>query len=122
MATVLILEDQILIGRVLAGMIRNLGHEVVANCKNAAQAESSLTTLEPDVAFLDIGLPGEKNGIGVLESARENGYTGKVVFLSAYPKDSLGNLAEGVEFDGYLTKPVQDGHVRAELERLGFRV
>jgi two-component SAPR family response regulator len=122
MATVLILEDQILIGRVLAGMIRNLGHEVVANCKNAAQAESSLTTLEPDVAFLDIGLAGEKNGIGVLESARENGYTGKVVFLSAYPKDSLGNLAEGVEFDGYLTKPVQDGHVRAELERLGFRV
>lgn len=100
---VLVVEDN---ADVLAGMRAMLeldGHVV----DTAADGERGLTALLnalPEVAIIDIGLPG-LSGYEVARRSRRAGYAGKLLALSGYsgPKDVAEALRHG--FDAHLAKP-----------------
>lgn len=90
---------------VVAGIAGN-GHEALA----LIDAES------PDVAFLDIRMPG-MTGIDV---ARAAGHRVHVVFVSAYDQYAIDAFERGAV--DYLLKPVSDERLAATVERLRSRL
>jgi DNA-binding LytR/AlgR family response regulator len=80
--------------------------------RNGLEAVEMISTQEPDIAFLDIKMPG-LNGI---EVARQIGNNCRVVFITAY--DQFAVEAFENEAIDYLLKPVTDDRLMQTIERL----
>jgi two-component system LytT family response regulator len=89
-------------------------YELIAECVNGVEAVKGINTLQPDIVFLDIKMPG-KNGFQVLN---ELTYIPKVVFTTAY--DDFAIKAFEVNAVDYLLKPFTKTRFEKTLERLSF--
>jgi signal transduction histidine kinase/CheY-like chemotaxis protein len=108
---VVIVDDNVDAACSTAELLSLLGHQVeVAN-----DGESGLPLIlrmQPDVAFLDIGLP-DIDGFELARAARRAGYRGRLVALTGYGEERDRSRSLEAGFDLHLTKPVD----LAELER-----
>jgi signal transduction histidine kinase/CheY-like chemotaxis protein len=94
----------------LRSMLELDGHAV----KTAADGETGLSLLlydAPDIAIVDIGLPG-LDGYEVARRSRAKGYRGRLIALSGYGQtnDLQRSLAAG--FEAHLVKPVEPTHLQ----------
>jgi CheY-like chemotaxis protein len=62
-ARILIVEDERIIAAELKQRITRLGYEVVATVVSGAEAIEQARKSCPDLVLMDIGLPGEMNGL-----------------------------------------------------------
>ncbi|HSG23222.1 MAG TPA: ATP-binding protein, partial [Azonexus sp.] len=75
---------------------------------------ASLLEYRPDVAVVDIGLPG-LTGLEVAKRSRAAGYAGRMIALSGYGQDNFGEQALAAGFDAYLVKPINADQLRRML-------
>lgn len=120
MATVLIIEDEMALVRVLRDYLEQAGYEVLT----AYRGDSGLSTWEhkhPDLVILDLNLPG-MDGLDVAREIRRKADT-PIIMLTARVEevDRLIGLELGA--DDYITKPFSPrevvARVRAVLRRAG---
>lgn len=107
--TALIAEDELPQRQELRTLLREVWPEldVVAECEDGLAALKALELHRPQVAFLDIRMP----GVSGLEVARAAGDRCQVIFITAYEEYALRAFDEGAV--DYLQKPV----MRERLER-----
>ena len=86
--------------------------EVVAECSNAEEAKEKIASINPDVIFLDIQMPG-KTGLELLE---EISALPEVVFVTAY--DEYAIRAFEINALDYLLKPVQPVRLAETIKKL----
>jgi len=94
---------------------------VVEDQADAREALGMILAQRPDVALLDVGLPG-MNGYEIATSAREslgNGVT--LIAMSGYGQPEDVRRAEAAGFDRHLTKPVDPRRLSAALRDLRWR-
>lgn len=77
--------------------------ELVGFAPDGRAALDRIRELRPDVAVLDMKLPGLE-GIEVLEALRNDGFPTRVLFVSAFLEDDVVYRALGAGASGYLTK------------------
>jgi two-component system LytT family response regulator len=87
---------------------------VVSECRDGAEVLVALDTLQPDVVFLDIQMPGI-DGFEVIRR-RTPERMPAVVFLTAY--DEFAVRAFEAEALDYLLKPVTEARFAATIKRL----
>jgi response regulator NasT len=102
-AEVLIVEDNILAGEMLKGMLEELEYEVVGTAVDGLQAIQMTQNLEPDLIIMDIELSG-MDGIEAAQHIYEACPT-PVVVLTAYDMPALLEQASASGVGAYLTKP-----------------
>lgn len=66
---ILIVDDEAAIREVMSGALRDEGYEVFT-AENGEAGLAALKTVQPDITFLDIWMPGSLDGIEVLTRAR----------------------------------------------------
>lgn len=113
----LIAEDEPLLRQALVAQLRQLWPElrIVAECEDGAAALESLAELKPDVAFLDIRMPGI-SGIEVARALGEISPRTQVVFVTAYDQYAIDAFEQGAI--DYLLKPVADDRLLATRQRV----
>jgi two-component system nitrate/nitrite response regulator NarL len=79
--------------------------EVVGSATNGPEAVAGVTTLKPDVAVLDMRLPG-LSGQEVLDFVSAHGSTTRFLFLSAHIESDLVYRALAHGAAGYLSKEI----------------
>jgi len=100
-------------------ILLELGGHVVEVASDGLQALREIEQFQPDIAFVDIGLPG-LDGFGVAERVRARaGKLPYLVALSGYGRDEDKQRAARAGFDEHLTKPVAHERVQALLARFG---
>jgi len=92
--------------------------EVVAACEDGAAALEALAEHTPDVAFLDIRMPGP-GGLEVAAAAVETSPRTQVVFVTAYDQYAVDAFERGAV--DYLLKPVAPDRLAATVQRLQSR-
>jgi DNA-binding response OmpR family regulator len=82
---------------------------------DADEALEMLTSMDFDLVILDLGLPG-KDGLGVLEEVRGQGYQLPIIILTA--RDDIQNKVSGLEAgaDDYMTKPFSFEELLARIK------
>lgn len=90
--------------------------EVVGTAADGPQTLRMARELAPDIAFLDIRMP----GLSGLEVARTFGSRIHVVFVTAYQEHALAAFDEGAV--DYLLKPVDPVRLARAIERLRARL
>lgn len=99
------------LSRLLAG---EEGVEIVASCGDGAQTVQAIRELRPDVAFLDIRMPG-MDGFRALSSMPKSARP-RVVFVTAYAEHAV--RAFDAEATDYLLKPVSGDRLHEAVRRL----
>jgi two-component system LytT family response regulator/two-component system response regulator LytT len=89
--------------------------EVVGTGKNGLEALRLIEKLEPDLAFLDVQMPG-LDGLGVIRKAREAGLR-LPHFILATAYDQYAVQAFRLEALDYLLKPVDKERLSETIER-----
>ena len=102
--TVMVVDDHATLGDVLGQMLRVLGHRAEV-FKSASDCLEWLRGETPDVAFLDLRMPG-MDGIALLERIRERGHRFPVFAITGYPGDELAREAQDLGAVAVLSKPV----------------
>jgi len=118
MPTALIAEDEPLLRERLFAMLGKAWPElqVVAQARNGREALDLFEALRPQVAFLDVHMPGV-NGI---EVARAMGRRAELVFVTAFDKYAVEAFERGAV--DYLLKPVEAQRLAQTVERLRQRL
>ena len=92
--------------------------QVLAACEDGASAVEALAEHQPDVAFLDIRMPG-LSGLEVAESAAGTSPRTQVVFVTAYDQHAVEAFEHGAV--DYLLKPLSPERLAATVQRLQSR-
>lgn len=85
---------------------------IVAVLHDGIAAQQAMATQQPDIAFLDIHMPG-MSGLDVARSAPP---TCRVVFVTAYDEHAIAAFEQAAA--DYLLKPVSDERLARSIERL----
>ena len=89
--------------------------EVVGEARNAPEAQTLCDEEQPDVAFLDLRMPGP-DGVALAETLMANHPDLKVVIVSAHDEGAL--RAFDARVADYLLKPVRLERLRQAVERV----
>ncbi len=118
MPTAIIAEDEKLMRERLRAALARVWPEleIVGIAENGNQALSLVARHRPQIAFLDIRMPG-KTG---LEVAAELGDSMHIVFVTAYDEFAVKAFENGAA--DYLLKPVEDARLYATVDRLKKRL
>lgn len=119
-ATCIVAEDEALLREALVRQLREAWPQlrIVAECEDGASAVDALAEHRPDVAFLDIRMPG-LSGLDVAAAAAEASPHTRIVFVTAYDQYAIGAFDRGAV--DYLLKPVAPERLAATVERLQAR-
>lgn len=110
---ILLLEDDLAVGRALQSVLQNEGHRVLW-VRMAGDAERMLAADSFDAMLLDLGLP-DGNGLELLPVLRAAGHELPILVITA--RDSLGDRLSGFAggADDYLIKPFEIPELLARL-------
>lgn len=115
MATILIVEDDAVIGAHLSETLACLGYATAGPCATGEEAVAAAGALGLDLVLMDIGLTGAVDGIDAARQLRAQ-FDLPVVFLTAHADAATLARAKLAEPLGYLTKPCSAPALQAALE------
>ena len=115
--TCVIAEDAALLRQGLVDALKAAWPElrVLAECEDGASAVEAIAEHQPDVAFLDIRMPG-LTGLEVATAAAEASPRTRVVFVTAYDQYAIDAFERGAV--DYLLKPIKPERLAATVDRL----
>jgi len=118
--TAIVAEDEALLRKALVDGLRSAWPElqVLSECEDGASAVEALAEHQPDVAFLDIRMPG-LTGLEVAGSLADVSPRTQVVFVTAYDQYAIEAFEQGAT--DYLLKPIQPERLAATVDRLQMR-
>ncbi|MFC4528229.1 response regulator transcription factor [Dyella halodurans] len=120
MTTAILAEDEALLRSALRDLLAQVWPEldVLAECEDGAGALEAIDAHHPDVAFLDIRMPG-LSGLEVAAAAAEASPATQVVFTTAYDQYAIDAFERGAV--DYLLKPITADRLTATVQRLKTR-
>jgi CheY-like chemotaxis protein len=107
--TVVVVEDAMDSLLSLQRILQSQGHAVYT-ATDGVSGLSEIVRWKPDVAIVDIGLPG-LSGYEIAEQIRASGMSTYLVALSGYGQDEDKVKACSAGFDVHLTKPTDPAHL-----------
>ena len=120
MTKCVVAEDEALLRDALLGLLADAWPdlEIVAACEDGGSALEAIAAHQPDVAFLDIRMPG-LTGLEVASALAETSPHTRVVFVTAYDQYAIDAFERGAV--DYLLKPVAPERLSATVARLKQR-
>ena len=118
MARAVVAEDEALLRAALLSALAKAWPEleIVAECEDGGSALEAIAAQQPEVAFLDIRMPG-LTGIEVAAAALEASPRTQVVFVTAYDQYAIDAFDAGAV--DYLLKPIADDRLAQQRLVLG---
>ena len=115
--TCVVAEDETILRHALVAELKRAwpALQIVAECEDGASAVEALAEQQPDVAFLDIRMPG-LTGIEVATLAADASPHTRIVFVTAYDQYAIDAFERGAI--DYLLKPVKPERLDATVARL----
>lgn len=92
--------------------VESFGYKVIDTCSNGISALNLITLHQPDVAILDINMPG-LDGLDVAKKIQENRLKTKVILLTMHKESTLYKKASEYGIFGYILKE----HAQIELQK-----
>lgn len=113
---VLVVDDSMLMRRMIADILRSTGWEVVAEATNGEEAVALYGQFRPDAVTLDIVMPGT-NGMFALDRILQADPRAKIVVISALNQTKLISEAIRKGAHDFIAKPFLPEQVQETLNR-----
>ncbi|MCP4714029.1 MAG: PAS domain S-box protein, partial [Deltaproteobacteria bacterium] len=120
-ATILIVEDEILIAEDLKNKLKQAGYQDVATAASGEEALRLAAVRSPDLVLMDIRLSGRLDGIQAAEALNAGQQTA-IIYLTAFANDEIIERAKKTRPCGYLLKPYSELELRTNIEMALYRM
>lgn len=117
---ILIVEDDSMMAQMAGKRLEAMGYVVVGMLNTGEEAVETAPQLNPDLILMDIGLPGEIDGVEAVNQIRKN-LDVPVVFLTAFSDRATIQRAKLSGSFGYLFKPFQFQELYSSIELAIYR-
>jgi two-component system chemotaxis response regulator CheY len=107
MTRVLIVDDQPIFRRQLRALLTRAGLEVIGEAEDIAAAEELVQSQKPDLAVVDVILPGVSGIVGTMLLKALAPHL-RVILVSAYHGDLLKASAQSVGAEAFIPKDELD--------------
>src|SRR5664280_638558 len=114
-ASLLIVEDELIVACDLQKSIENDGYVVAGHTDSGEKAIQLAGQLHPDLVLIDINLGGDIDGIEAAKQIRTR-FDLPVIFLTEYGNNSVIKRALGAEPYGYILKPYDERELFIAIE------
>jgi two-component system, response regulator PdtaR len=114
MDKVLVVEDDVVIEKLIESRLHALGYTVCGNADTAEGALFCAMSLSPDVILMDIHLKGTLDGIDAARIIRKS-LPPRIIFLTGLTSPDILQRAKEVHPDGFIEKPFTDTDLRIAL-------
>lgn len=111
MAKVLIMDDSIMMRAVLKNYVSSENHEII-EAKDGDEAIEKYKAERPALSFLDIIIPGGKDGLTALKEIKDFDPSAKVVIVSSLKEQTDIDKAKSLGVVGYITKPYSEAQIK----------
>lgn len=115
-ASVLLLEDDLLLGETLTDLLEEEGYEVRL-CRNGQEALDATYGKRYDLYLLDINVP-QIDGITLLSELRDADDATPAIFLTSYTEKAKRQEGFSSGADDYITKPFDNDELLWRIEAL----
>ena len=117
MLKMIIADDEPMIVRGIQKLVdwNSLGIEIVGQCFDGTMTLASIIQQKPDIALLDISMPG-KTGLEILKVIKTMGLSTRVVFISGFQEFQYAQEAVRLDAVDYLLKPVKKDQLVRTIE------
>jgi len=112
---ILIVEDEVITGMDVRGMLRIFGYEPYGPVATGKAAVESALALRPDVILMDVTLKGPMNGIQAAEAIRSQ-YRCPVIYLTGSSDQVGAASAKLTEPFGLVLKPIDEDELHRAIE------
>ncbi len=111
MATILVIEDDLVFRDLLRLHLRQAGHAVQI-AKDPAEGLRSMLEIPPDLILLDLDLP-YMSGFEVLEALRSDPASQKipVIIVTGNADEEVNNRCRTIGIEGFFIKPFKSEHL-----------
>jgi DNA-binding response OmpR family regulator len=116
MPHVLVIEDDALVRKLLEKRLQQAGWQV-STLRDGRQALEHCQRLHPDLLLLDLGLP-HVDGLGVVETLRDQGVDLPILILTAYELPNLRATVQGTGANDLVHKPYDPDALLDRLQAL----
>ena len=114
---VLVVDDERSMREFLAICLKRQGHEVSV-AESGTQALASLVDNDNvDVVVTDLSMPGDIDGLALLEQIRSKGHNTEVIVITAFASTETAITAMKHGAYDYLTKPFKVDEINAVIDR-----
>ncbi|MFW5770151.1 MAG: response regulator [Spirochaetota bacterium] len=113
--TILLVEDEAIIGLDIKRFLESQGYSVVGPAKNCDAALEMVEEYKPDILLMDILISGEMDGIELYEKISEN-YSIPVVYMTAHSDVATLKKANLTNPYGYVLKPINHNELISVVE------
>lgn len=107
-------DDETLARERLVRVLKQLGHDVVAQVKTGIEALQAVDEYQPDVILLDIRMP-QMDGVACASELNKLEHPPAVIFVTAYDEYAIAAFKEHAI--GYLLKPADKEELLRALEK-----
>ena len=114
--TILIVEDEPIIGMELQESLRLEGYNVPEVVRNADSVMPAVIKQKPDLVIMDIYLKSFIDGIDAAQRIKMMQDT-PIIFLTAYPNETIKKKALTIKPVAYLLKPIRMEDLITEIEK-----
>jgi diguanylate cyclase (GGDEF)-like protein len=113
--SVLLIEDDAVVGQDLKEMLQSLGYKLVGWAASGHEAVRLAQQLKPDLILMDVGLKDDMDGIQAANAIHQYDSI-PIVFMTGYRDENTLHRAVLSEPAGYLVKPFEEVELRCAIE------
>lgn len=117
----LIADDEPIILRSLQKRLLSLNYPVVSMAYNGSEAVDLTRETHPDIALLDIKMPGKMNGIDAARIIWHD-LNVPVIFITAHSDEKFLNQVQDVVPLAYIIKPIQKSDLKIVLRIAQYKI
>jgi|GEM_PF-1047570 len=118
---VLVVDDDLVLQNLFLHHLKNMGLEDTLTAQSGEEAIEKAEEHQPAVAFMDINLLTQMDGIEAAKFIKEKSPNTQIVFVSANEAPSLMERASAVENLGFLNKPYNPELIEQYIKMVKMR-
>ncbi|MDD5142412.1 response regulator [Methanoregula sp.] len=114
---ILIVDDSRILRSLLIQNLKNLGYENIIEAGTGDEAVVVAAEKQPYLVFMDINMPGKRDGIAAAAEIRKT-TDARVIFLTSCCNKETIDRAREIDPEGYILKPFSERNIRVALRLL----
>ena len=113
--TILLVEDDDIIARVIDWRLKNLGYDVCGRASSGSEAIELIMQKVPDLVLMDINIKGDIDGIETALMIKKR-ISIPIVYLTSYSDEVTLERVNETHPDGFVLKPFEDNQLRVAID------
>jgi len=114
---ILVVDDSRILRSLLIQHLKNLGYENIIEAETGDEAVVVAAEKHPYLVFMDINMPGKRDGIAAAAEIRKT-TDARVIFLTSCCNKETIDRARDIDPEGYILKPFSERNIRVALRLL----